>query len=543
MADTEKTQTEAPVPEADEQDKLLMADGQTNDSYIRSQEEGTLPKQELTICDAQTKERNGGVAASSEEVNLKRELGLFSAVSLIVSVMIGSGIFVSPSSALQRSGSVGESLIIWAACGGISLLGALAFAELGTVVPQSGAEYSYFRAAFSPLHKFFGPLPSFLYVWVVVLILRPAEVAIIVLTFAEYIYSPIASAISAELTYFKQELLKKLIGTLALGVITFVNFRSVKLFVSMNNIFSSFKIVICMVVIGGGIYNLCLGNTENLSSGFEGSKTGLKDIILAIYSGLWAYDGWSSVVIVSEEVIKPDKNIPRSIMIGVPLVTCLYTMMNVAYMSVLTVGEMISVPAVAVAFGDKILGPLKFIVPVGVALSTFSCAMGIQFGVSRLCFVAGREGHMLESISYIHVRRYTPAPAVGMQALLTLLFMLSGDIISLIEFASFLIWTFYGLAFFALIVLRKTKADTYRPYKVPIVIPVVLAVLSAVIAGVPIVMDPAPEYIAAILFVILGVVVYYPLVYKKKRLPCMEKFNYFIQVLMEVVPPTKMPDN
>ncbi|XP_054274952.1 b(0,+)-type amino acid transporter 1-like [Macrosteles quadrilineatus] len=533
----ENETSQDPGPPPDEQDKLLMEPQNIN--VLRSQEEGETPQKKIPPLSQDIK---GKDVAGSQDINLKRELGLFSAVSLIISVMIGSGIFVSPSSALQRSGSVGEALVVWAACGGISLLGALAFAELGIVVPQSGAEYSYFRAAFSPLHKFAGPLPSFLYVWVVVLILRPAEVAIIVLTFAEYVYDPIATSIDADLTHTDQELLKKLIGTLALGAITFVNFKSVKLFVQMNNIFSSFKILVCIIVIGGGIYNLSLGNVENLSSGFEGSKTGIKDIILAVYSGLWAYDGWSSVVIVSEEVKKPNRNIPLSIVIGVPLVTCLYTMMNIAYMSVLTFTEMISVPAVAVAFGDKILGPLKIVIPIGVALSTFSCAMGVQFGVSRLCFAAGREGHMLESISYIHVRRYTPAPAVGMQALLTLLFMVSGDIVSLIEFASFLIWMFYGLAFVALIVLRKTKADAYRPYKVPIIIPVVLAILSAIIAGVPIVMDPAPEYIAAVLFMLLGVVVYYPLVYKRKRLPCMDKFNYFIQVLMEVAPPTKVPD-
>lgn len=102
----------------------------------------------------------------------------------------------------------------------MTIIGALAFAELGTVVPQSGAEYSYFRAAFSPLHKFFGPLPSFLYVWVVVLVLRPAEVAIIVLTFAEYVYEPLASLVNADLSPTDQEMLKKLIGLLALGKLT-----------------------------------------------------------------------------------------------------------------------------------------------------------------------------------------------------------------------------------------------------------------------------------------------------------------------------------
>ncbi|KAG8251428.1 hypothetical protein J6590_080222 [Homalodisca vitripennis] len=151
-----------------------------------------------------------------EQLNLKRELDLFSAVSLILSIMIGGGIFVSPSSALQRAGSVGEALIVWIVCGLLSLLGALAFAELSTVVPQSGAEYTYFRAAYSPLHKFWGPLPSFSFIWVVVLILRPAEGAIIILIFAEYVYQPVANIFDPQLCPLYQEYIKKIIALLAL---------------------------------------------------------------------------------------------------------------------------------------------------------------------------------------------------------------------------------------------------------------------------------------------------------------------------------------
>ena len=102
----------------------------------------------------------------------------------------GSGIFVSPSAALKHSGSIGLCLIIWIICGCLSLLGALAFAELSAVVPKSGAEYAYLMDAFSPLHRYFGQLPAFICSWVFVFLLRPAEVAVITLTFAEYIVRP-----------------------------------------------------------------------------------------------------------------------------------------------------------------------------------------------------------------------------------------------------------------------------------------------------------------------------------------------------------------
>lgn len=114
-----------------------------------------------------------------------------------------------------------------------------------------------------------------------------------------------------------------------------------------------------------------------------------------------------------------------------PIVTALYVFMNLAYMTVLTPNEMISSPAVAVLFGERILGPFSFIIPLGVALSTFGCAMSIQFATTRfvyharivalcvkfsfyrLCFVSGREGHFLEPMSYVHVHRSTPMPAVA----------------------------------------------------------------------------------------------------------------------------------
>lgn len=104
----------------------------------------------------------------AEKVGLKREMGLLSAINVIIGVMIGSGIFISPQAALQYSGSIGACLVVWIACGFISLLGALCFAELGTIVPRSGAEYAYLIEAFSKTHKFWGPLPSFVCAWVYV---------------------------------------------------------------------------------------------------------------------------------------------------------------------------------------------------------------------------------------------------------------------------------------------------------------------------------------------------------------------------------------
>ncbi|XP_021922134.1 b(0,+)-type amino acid transporter 1-like isoform X2 [Zootermopsis nevadensis] len=409
------------------------------------------------------------------------------------------------------------------------------------ILTGSGAEYAYFQEAYGGLHRFWGPLPSFICAWVYVVILRPAEVAVIILTFSEYVCQPFAYHMR-HMPAESQEIVKKIIALLGLGLLTYINFISVKLYIHIQNIFGSCKLFACLVVIFGGLYELCIGNTENLTKGFEGSTTSPTNLALAFYSGLWAFDGWSTVTSVTEEVKRPEVNIPRSIIIAVPLVTTVYFMMNVAYMTVLTIPEMIAAPAVAVVFGDRILGVMNFIIPLGVALSTFGCALSIQFSVTRLCYVAGREGHMVEVFSYIHMKRLTPAPAVVTQGLLAFFFIIVGDITSLIDFASFLIWIFYGAAMVALILMRKTKKDIKRPYKVPLWIPVFIIFIALFLCFVPIITDPSPRYFFALLFIGIGMAIYAPLVYYRHRPQCMDKFTYFIQVLMEVVPSEQSMD-
>lgn len=434
---------------------------------------------------------------------------------MILSVMIGSGIFISPTPAFKYSGSIGLCLIIWGACGVVSFLGALCFAELGTLVSRSGADYVYILEGMRGLHKFWGPLPAFIYSWVVVLFLRPVAVAVVILTFGEYCVNPFHAML--ELCDAQKRFVIQIVGLIALGIITCINFYSVKLYVQISNVFGVCKIVACLFVIGGGAYELLIGNTKNLSEPFRGTNGSPHAIALAFYNGLWAYDGWSMVTQITEEIKDPQKNIPRSIAIAVPIVTVLYVFMNLAYMTALSADEITKSIAVGIDFGEAVLGSLSFVIPLGVALSTFSCAMSMQFGVTRICYVAGTEGHMSASLSYVHTRRRTPAPSVILQGFITAFFIFAGDIISLIEVASFLIWLFYGLAFSALLIMRRTRPDAHRPYRVPTFIPVCLIIVAAFLVIMPIANELSVKYLGPVGFILLGVVVYIPFVYHKKR--------------------------
>ncbi|XP_053671342.1 b(0,+)-type amino acid transporter 1 [Anopheles nili] len=469
----------------------------------------------------------GPGSTPNDIIHLKRRVGLFSGVALIVGTMIGSGIFVSPSGLLVRTGSIGVSFIIWMACGLLSLLGALAYAELGTMNTSSGAEWAYFMDAF-------GAWPAFLFSWVSTLVLKPSQMAIICLSFAQYAVEAFVSECDPPLAVVK------MVAILAIVSILFVNCYSVNLGMAVQNVFTSAKLIAVLIVICGGAYKLCQGNTQHLQNAFTGTTPSLGAIATAFYTGLWAYDGWNNLNYVTEEIQNPSKNLPRSIIIGIPLVTLCYALINVSYLAAMSPTEMIESEAVAVTFGNRILGVMAWLMPLSVTISTFGSANGTLFAAGRLCFAASREGHLLDILSYVHVRRLTPAPGLIFHSLIAGAMVLYGTIDSLIDFFSFTAWIFYGGAMVALIVMRYTKPNYPRPYKVPLIIPILVMVISGYLVAAPIIEKPQIEYLYAVLFILAGLIFYVPFVHYGYHPKFMDNVTLFFQMLFEVVPTTTM---
>nr|XP_045621968.1 b(0,+)-type amino acid transporter 1-like isoform X10 [Procambarus clarkii] len=471
----------------------------------------------------------GGRPAPNDAVNLERRVGLLSGVALIVGTMIGSGIFVSPKGLLERTGSVGLSLVVWAACGGLSLLGALCYVELGCMIPSSGAEHTYFLTAF-------GHLPAFLFAWVSIILLKPAMLAIICLSFSKYLVEAFASDCEPPLMAIQ------LLGALTIVLITFINSYSVNLATRVQNVFTAAKLVAILIIVVGGMVKLGQGNTQYLATGFHGSTKSFGDIATAFYSGLWAYDGWNNLNYVTEELKKPYTNLPRAIIIGLPLVTICYLLVNISYLAVMSQDELLASETVAVTFGNRVLGWAAFLMPLAVTLSTFGAANGTAFTSGRLCFVAAREGHMVDVLSYVHARKLTPSPALLFNASIALIMVIPSDIGSLIDFFSFTAWIFYGGAMAALIIMRYTMKDAPRPYKVPIVIPILVLIISVYLVVGPIIDSPQIEYLYASLFIVAGLIFYFPFVYMKKSVPGMGHLTTILQLILQVVPTDVMPD-
>ncbi|XP_074468272.1 b(0,+)-type amino acid transporter 1-like [Sebastes fasciatus] len=460
---------------------------------------------------------------------LQKDIGLISGICLIVGTMIGSGIFISPKSVLLYSGAVGPCLLIWAACGVLATLGALCYAELGTMITKSGGEYSYLMEAF-------GPLPAYLFSWTTVMVLKPSSFAIITLSFAEYASAPFYPGCTPPLV------VTKCLAAAAIFLIVSINCLSVKLANYVQNFFTLAKLFIILIIAVAGMVMLAQGNTENLSNAFGGTSSSVGSIGLAFYNGLWAYDGWNQLNFITEELKNPFRNLPLAILIGIPLVSVCYVLVNVSYFTVMTPTEMLVSPAVAVTFGDRVLHPLSWIVPLFVVFSTFGSANGSCFTAGRLAYVSGREGHMVKILSYISLRRYTPAPALIFNGALAILYIIPADINTLINYFSFAHWAFYGLTALAVIVMRFTRKKLHRPVKVPIVIPGLIVLVSCYLVLAPIIDKPELEYLYCTIFIFGGLLLYYPFVHLKVKWArnIMRPITIHLQLLMEVVPPEKI---
>uniref|UniRef100_A0A8C1G3U6 b(0,+)-type amino acid transporter 1 n=1 Tax=Cyprinus carpio TaxID=7962 RepID=A0A8C1G3U6_CYPCA len=450
------------------------------------------------------------------------QVGLLSGICLIVGTMIGSGIFISPKAVLEGTGAVGPCLCVWAACGVLATMGALCYAELGTMIMKSGGEYPY-------LMEGFGPLLAYLYSWSTIIVLKPSSFAIIALSCAEYASTP-----------FYPGCTPPQVVTKCLAAACICMYRS-RLFFYIQMMLYWTQLLSVLSIISFYCCNCFLGNTQNLKDPFAGATTSFGAIGLAFYNGLWAYDGWNQLNFITEELKNPYRNLPLAIIIGIPLVTVCYIFVNIAYFSVMTPTELLQSPAVAVTFGDRVLYPLSWIVPLFVVFSTFGAANGSCFTAGRLTHVAGREGHMVRIMSYISVKRYTPSPALMFNGIVSIIYIMPADINTLINYFSFAQWAFYGLTCLALIVMRFTRKELQRPVKVPIVIPVLVVIVSCYLVLAPIIDKPEWEYLYCTMFIVGGLLLYVPFIYYKFNWTrcIMRPLTMHLQLLLEVVPPEK----
>uniref|UniRef100_A0A2I3GW61 Solute carrier family 7 member 8 n=1 Tax=Nomascus leucogenys TaxID=61853 RepID=A0A2I3GW61_NOMLE len=310
-------------------------------------------------------------------------------------------------------------------------------------------------------------------------------------------------------------------------LLTWVNCSSVRWATRVQDIFTAGKLLALALIIIMGIVQICKGEyfwlePKNAFENFQEPDIGL--VALAFLQGSFAYGGWNFLNYVTEELVDPYKNLPRAIFISIPLVTFVYVFANVAYVTAMSPQELLASNAVAVTFGEKLLGVMAWIMPISVALSTFGGVNGSLFTSSRLFFAGAREGHLPSVLAMIHVKRCTPIPALLFTCISTLLMLVTSDMYTLINYVGFINYLFYGVTVAGQIVLRWKKLDIPR---INLLFPIIYLLFWAFLLVFSLWSEPVVCGIG-LAIMLTGVPVYFLGVYWQHKPKC---FSDFIELL------------
>ncbi|XP_070383158.1 Y+L amino acid transporter 2-like [Dermacentor albipictus] len=472
----------------------------------------------------------GDVPDRQRALSLKRDVGLFSSITLLLGAIIGTGIFITPGNVLRNSKSISVDLFLWTLGGLNAFIGGLCAAEMGALLPASGGDYAYFLAAGRPYGKY-GDVPAFMLAWVCFFV-DPASTSIQGLTFSTYLLS--LPYPSCEPPYE----VKVLVACLFITFATAVNCFSLRMSTSVQDVFSGIKcLFLYAVIVTGAIYSF-YGNhiwdshpSDNLPS------TG--DLTSALFSALYCYGGWFAINCIAEEIKNPGRNIPVAIAASVALTMITYLLTNIAFFVVLDADTIASTDAVAVAFVGAAWGQgMAHVVPLVIALTVFGTTCAGVLASSRVFFAASRQGHLARAMSYVHVDSSVPLVAMVVRGLLSVTFTLVGSVHFLIEVSVLLGSVIEAASVVSLFLLRRSMADAPRPYRVPTVVAVLRLLVCFSLAAVTLVQARRYAYQYALVAIAFatGAVYYYFFVNKKVRLRGCERVAVLLQKCFKSAP-------
>jgi amino acid transporter len=476
-------------------------------------------------------------AGTMENLEKNKTLTYLNGLSLVVGLIIGSGIFASPAQVNSHTGSPGAALVVWAIAGILTWTGAASYAELGGAIPLNGGAQVY-------LAKIFGEMAGFLFTWTAILVLKPGSAAIIAIIFGEYV---IRAAIGADVEEINPWI-NKGPAFLALAIVTFFNCISTRFAARTGDMFMFFKFIALIAITVVGIIVAVTGlsfngeaNTDWKTKGwFEGTSTDVSSWAVAIYAGLWAFDGWDNTNYVTGEFKNPSKDLPRVIHTGMPIVILFYILANIAYIFVLPLATINKSNTVAVQFGNKVFGGIgSLVLALIVSGSCFGALNATTFTSGRLVYAAGREGYLpalfgkvgfgtsndLNAPNRFRKRSwfskklgklfgddagfgYTPINGMLLNAVLTAAYVAVGEFQTLITFYGVAGYTFYFLTVLGLIVLRIREPNLERPYRTWITTPIIFCCVSLFLVTRAVINQPLQTLIV-IAFVASGIPAYY----------------------------------
>lgn len=440
-----------------------------------------------------------------QSLERNKSLTYLNGLSLVVGLIIGSGIFSSPASVNSNAGSPGAALLVWIVSGMLAWTGAASYAELGGAIPLNGGAQVY-------LSKIFGQWAGFLFTWCTVVVLKPGSAAIIAIIFGEYLVRAVIGADAVDASPW----INKGVALIGLIAVTALNCVSTKLGTRSADIFMFFKFAALLAITIAGIivavtglaYNKeALSTTWKTTNWFEGTSMSSSQWAVAVYAGLWAYDGWDNTNFVVGEMKNPSRDLPKVIHTALPIVIVSYILANLSYFFVLPTETINTSNTVAVAFGSIVLGPLgSLLLALAVSGSCFGGLNATTFTAGRLVYSAGKEGYLPEIFGTVgfsdssqrmrlprrgqRARKfagfiadeqgffYTPIYAMCLNASLTTVYIIIGDFTTLTTFYGVASYLFYFAPVVGLIVLRVKEPELERPYKCWIITPIIFCCVS-----------------------------------------------------------------
>jgi len=462
---------------------------------------------------------------------LKRSMGLWTGISIIIGNIIGGGIFVSPGEVLKTVGSPGGAIMVWAFCGLLCMTGAFCYAELGLTIPTSGGDYIY-------VMRTFGPLMAFLRLWIAILVIYPVQQAIMAWVFGQYIVYPFFGDCAHD------EMPTKLLTAAGISVLTYINCRSTRVGTYTNNVFTMSKVLALCLIILIGFYTMIKGENENLAKEqfWQGTTTETGKYAKAMLYALFGYQGWSYLNFVVDELKDPRENLPRGIIMSLVGCTSIYLLTNLAYFAVLNKNQILRSAAVAIDVADLTLPAwAHWLVPVCVALSCIGGVNGSIIVSSRIFFIGAKEKQMPDLVSMINYDSLTPIPALLCTGGLSIFYVFTGaGMFQLMSYCMFANWIWYAAAVMGLIRWRFKYPDLERPFTVHLGIPIFFVILCLGLLLFSFVQEPKECGIGLVISG-FGVPVYYMLIKNQESHPrwlkdIMHDVTRQGQLLFKVVP-------
>jgi APA family basic amino acid/polyamine antiporter len=382
---------------------------------------------------------------------LRRELGVFSASLLVVGGIIGSGIFFTPAETARALPTSGWVLSVWALGGVVALAGALTYAELGAMMPEAGGGYVYVREAF-------GRLPAFLLGWMTLLMIASGAIAAVAMSFAGYLerFVPIG-------------IVGGRIGVAAITILalTITNYLGVKPGTVTANVFTIAKIAAlgALIVVG-----LALNPGAPPAVIAPAAPPLANGVAAAFVAVLFTIGGWQQTNMVAGEIRDPGRALPKALAVGIGIVIAVYLGANIVYLRTLGRDGLAASTAVAADTAGRLIGPAgATAITVAAMLSIFGFVNVALLTNARVLYALGQDGAFLPSAGKVHPRYGSPHIALMMLGgwSLVLLFATEGRIGTLLGGVVFADWIFFGLGAASVFVLRRTRADMHRPYRVP----------------------------------------------------------------------------